>query len=54
MNIYNTTGQVIQSNKLNPKLLQQRIFLNDLANGVYFVNFTYNGQHVATREVKCS
>lgn len=35
--IYTATGQLIQSFTYNSKLLQQRVFLNDLANGVYLI-----------------
>ncbi|MCD8528550.1 MAG: T9SS type A sorting domain-containing protein, partial [Chitinophagales bacterium] len=51
LHIYTPTGQLIQSNTLNQNVLQQRVYLHDLTNGVYFVHFTYNGQHVGTERL---
>ena len=46
MNVYTTTGQLVKSYALNPDRYQQRIFLEDIANGVYLLNFTLDGRSI--------
>lgn len=50
-NIYTTTGQAIKSYELNPSLYQQRIFIDDIANGVYLLNFTADGLSVGNKRL---
>lgn len=44
MKIYSTTGQLIKVYSLNSQLYQERIFLGELSNGVYLLQFTIDGQ----------
>jgi len=44
--VYTTTGQLIKTYSLNPKLIQEKILLGDLANGVYLLSFSVDGRSV--------
>jgi hypothetical protein len=44
--IYTTTGQLIKTYSLNPNLIQEKILLGDLANGVYLLSISVDGRSV--------
>jgi hypothetical protein len=49
--IYTTTGQFIYEVDLNTNLYQQRIFVDELANGIYILNFMLDGQSIGNKRL---
>ncbi|MFT4969483.1 MAG: hypothetical protein ACI9O4_001230 [Chitinophagales bacterium] len=49
--VYATTGRLIKTYSLNPKLYQQRIFVDELSNGVYLLNFTVDGKGIGNKRL---
>lgn len=49
--IYATTGQLIKVASLNTALYQQRLFVDELSNGVYLLNFTLDGKSIGNKRL---
>ena len=51
MSVYTTTGQLVKSYTLDANRYQQRIFLEDITNGVYLLNFTLDGTSIGNERL---
>ena len=49
--VYTPTGRLTATYSLNPNLYQQRIFVNELANGIYILNFMLDGQSIGNKRL---
>jgi hypothetical protein len=49
--LYNLNGKLVKTINLNPKLYQQKIEIDSLNNGVYFVKFSVNGEMIGAKKL---
>jgi hypothetical protein len=49
--VYTPTGRLTANYSLNPKLHQQRVFVDELANGIYILNFMLDGQSIGNKRL---
>jgi hypothetical protein len=50
-NIFSLNSKLVKTINLNPKLYQQKIEIDSLNNGVYFVKFSVNGEMIGAKKL---
>jgi len=51
MEIYNTTGQLINTHKLNPSVIEQKLMIDNIDDGVYFLMFHLDDRYIGSRKL---